>query len=388
MALATALAVLLALIALSAHAATGVLVVVRAAAGIDVTPYELRLRSELQTEGLDAVVVNATAVNQDTKALAGRFGASDVIEVTVTGDDVGAWVWVTDPSVSLEVARNLRVRLPQRDAVTVFALRTVDLLMGAKLELEQQRRAKQSGNTGTPSESASNGKAPLPNGAESKAIVTTDQPKKAAMAQPAGSSEPGARGSAPAAVPASHAAPGMQSRLRLGAGVAMMQFTDRLARRIAPSISASYWITDRLGIGLTATGPFMATILMSSTGLGGENETNRVSIDQEFSWLDARYVWSLSQQLDLEPSLGLGVARYGAAGSGGSAYLGRQAHAFSLISTLGTTLSWRVAPKVRLMVDAACVVRFQTPLVVVEERDETGTSRLNFWGSFGPAWVF
>ncbi|MGC4065784.1 MAG: hypothetical protein QM784_14260 [Polyangiaceae bacterium] len=132
----------------------------------------------------------------------------------------------------------------------------------------------------------------------------------------------------------------------------------------------------------------MATILMSSTGAGGANETNRVTIDQEFAWVDARYVWSLSQQLDLEPSLGLGVSRYGASGTGGSSYLGRQEHVFSLISTLGTTLSWRVAPKVRLMVDAACVLRFQTPLVVVEGRDETGTSRLNFLGFFGPAWVF
>ncbi|MGC4065785.1 MAG: hypothetical protein QM784_14265 [Polyangiaceae bacterium] len=144
---------LFALFVLPVHAANGVLVVMRAAVGVDVTSYELRLRSELQTEGLEAVVVNATAVNQDTKALAGRFGASDVIEVTVTDDDVGAWVWVSEPASSLEVSRSLRVRLPQRDSVTVFALRTVDLLVGAKLELEQQRRAKQAGAAGATNES-------------------------------------------------------------------------------------------------------------------------------------------------------------------------------------------------------------------------------------------
>jgi hypothetical protein len=365
-----------------------VLVVVRAAVELDVTPYELRLRSELQTEGLDAVVVNATAANQDTKGLAGRLGASDVIEVTVTDDQVAAWVWVSDPALSLEVSRSLRVRLPQRDAVTVFALRTVDLLVGAKLELEQQRRAKQASATPPTSESTASGRPSSPGGTEPKAVTAPNRQKSGAepVAKPAASTN--GQGSAASGSAASVRSEGMRSRLRLGAGVSLMQFTDRLSRRVAPSIFASYWVTDRVGIGLTATGPFMATILMSSSGASGENETNRVTIDQEFLWADARYGWALSQDLDLEPNLGFGVARYGVFGAGGSTYVGRHDQALSFISTLGTTLSWRVSPKVRLMVDATCVVRLQTPLVVVEGRDETGTSRLNFWGSFGPAWVF
>lgn len=347
----------------------------------DPAPYELRLRSELRTEGLDALLVNAGSKDGDLKPLAARYGANSVIEVVLGDAEATASVWVSEPSLPLEIARTIKVSLTQRDAVAVLALRAVNLYVGARLELDQQRKTRQQ----------------LPSSGE----LAPEPSKTSAPGQVRDVAAPARTGPANAARPAASTNRGVESksgeklrlkrfvdasideRYRLGGGVALMQFTDKLDRRIAPSLEFVVTLPQNWRIGVTATGPFLATRPITY-----RNENSSIVIDQEFLWLDGRFRLKLGDQLDLEPALGLGVARYGVAGQGSISLAGREVQTVSVINNLGCSLVWRLAPRVRLLVGLEGVLRWQTPRAMAAGKDVTGTSRLNFWGFFGPAWAF
>jgi hypothetical protein len=359
---------------------------------VDASPYELRLRSELQTEGIEAVVINSNVSTNEPQALAKRFGVNGIIDVTLTSaSEATAWVWVSDSTIALEITRSIRVSLTQRDSVAVFALRCVDLYRGAKLELEQQRRARLPAPTlGTEAATPPPGSLPAPTLAPTPTEVPATQRPNAEEQNATKSSLESAKNvkksakNEPSALDTS--SPSSKGEwARVGVGVSIMQFTDHLQRRLAPSLSTTLALSEKWAMGVTFAAPFIATILVN---VGPDEGLNKVSIDQEFLWLDGRYRWSLSEQFDLEPSLGLGVARYGVSGTGGKTYMGRDVQAYSGLSSVGASLVWRVSLRVRLMTEVACLVRWQTPFATVGTQDETGTSRTNLWGSFGPAWVF
>lgn len=375
-----------------ALAAPGVLVVMRTAGAVDPTPYELRLRSELRTEGIEAVIVSSGAQDGDTKALVGRMGATGAIEVNLSEGEATASVWVREPQLGAEIARSIRVSLTQRDAVSVFALRAVDLLVAARMELEQQRKMRALLPSGEPPGKGGNpsGKEPAPSSsgsAPSKPKASEPGPPKATTAR---SGEPvtQARENTPMKPRATQQVEG-RSRFRLGGGVSLMRFTDKLTFRLAPSLSGAYFFGPSFGVGLNLTGPFLATIFKNSVSPQGVVESNQARIDQEFFWLDARYRLRLSESLDVEPALGLGLSRYAVDGiSQSQVYTARNPSSWSVVSTIGGSLAWRVSPKVRLMAEAAVLLRWATPYVVMDGQDETGKSPLNFWGSVGPAWAF
>jgi hypothetical protein len=364
-------------------------IVVRTTGVVDSSPYELRLRSELQTEGVETIV-DANASSNDPKTLANRFGAYGVIDVTISPEEATALVWVSDPTIALDISRSIKVSLLQRDSVAVFALRCVDLFVGARLELEQQRRLRVPEITTEPPKQSLE---PEPTSTAS-VVPATDKPKTpdtTTFASPGVSKSAKKRDNksmSPASRERNPSVTLKAERFRLGGGIAMMQFTDKLNRRVSAELNASLSLSKHWLIGLTFTGPYLATIVTASSSGDGHYETNQATIDQEFLWLGGRYRWELNSQFELEPNLGLGVARYGVSGDGGVTYTGRHDSAISLQTNVGTTLVWRVSPKIRFLTDLSCAIRWQTPLVVVDGRDETGTSRLNFWGALGPAWVF
>jgi hypothetical protein len=370
-----------------AWAGPGVLVVMHATDVVDASPYELRLRSELQTEGLDAVIINANATTTEPTVLASRLGTNGIIDITLTNDEALASVWVIDSAFALEITRSIKVNLTQRDSVAVFALRTVDLFLGARLELEQQRRLRAPATAGSDVATAPNG---VQSATTASAVTAPSKQKKEARTAKAekATSETSSTSKTTNSKFQSSAGRSYPERVRIGGGIALMQFTDDLQRKIAPSVTATLTLSKHWAMGLTLTGPYVATILTNVQTRAGGVETNQATIDQEFFWLDGRYRWSMSEQFDLEPNLGLGVARYAVSGQGGSTYVGRNAATASLLTSLSASLVWHIAPRVRLVTEVAGLVRWQTPLVMVDGQDETGTSPLNFWGSFGPAWVF
>ena len=365
----------------SAWAGAGVLVLMRRNGIVDISPYELRLRSELQTEGIDAVVVNANSSMSEPKTLANRLGTNGIIEAEFVGEEANVSVWVNDPLLLLEVTRNTKVSLTQKDAVMVFALRTVDLFLGAKLELEQQRRIRAPGVTDA--ESTATGPTSA-NGTPALAFAATDKnkevsktPKKEEIRSNFVISQPSATDRKELYL---RRVPKVRERVRVGASISLMRFTDELKLRVAPSVAVVYSLSRHWATGLTFSGPYVATIFASVGGQSGVIETNPVTIDQEFLWFDVRYRWSMNEQFDLEPNLGLGVARYGVKGVGGETYEGRSGAKLSLFSSFGGSLVWRVSPRVRLVTEVATFIRWQTPKVLVDGRDETGTSSLDVWG--------
>lgn len=380
-------------VAWHASAAPGVLVVVRNNGAVDPTPYELRLRSELRTEGIEAVVASAGAADSDTKSLVARMGVTGVIEVGLADAEATASVWVFEPQLNIEIARSIRVSLTQRDAVSVFALRAVDLFVGAKMELEQQRklRDKSQATDGLPNATNSSTSAPL-----SESTGTAPSKPKTAAAKPKALADekspnvkavPGEGLEAPA--PREKPERARVERFRVGAAIALMKFTDKLSFRLAPSLSGTYALNHSIAVGLTVTGPYVATIFKNTATPNGVVESNQARIDQEFFWIDGRYRIRLGDTFDLEPAIGGGLARYAVDGVVQSAaYKESNPSAWSVITTLGGTLVWRVSPKVRLMADVVCVARWATPRVIMDGQDETGKSALSFWGSVGPAWVF
>jgi hypothetical protein len=373
----------------SAWAGAGVLVLMRRNGIVDISPYELRLRSELQTEGIDAVVVNANSSMSEPKILANRLGTNGIIEAEVVGEEANVSVWVNDPLLLLEVTRNTKVSLTQKDAVMVFALRTVDLFLGAKLELEQQRRIRASGVT--EAESTATGPTSA-NGTPALAFAATDKNKEVSKSPKNEENRSSSVISQPSATARKESnlrsVPKVRERMRVGASISLMRFTDELKLRVAPSVTVVYSLSRHWATGLTFSGPYVATIFASVSGQSGVIETNPVTIDQEFLWFDVRYRWSMNEQFDLEPNLGLGGARYGVKGVGGETYEGRSGAKLSLFSSFGGSLVWRVSPRVRLVTEVATFIRWQTPKVLVDGRDESGTSSLDVWGAFGPAWAF
>jgi hypothetical protein len=373
----------------SAWAGAGVLVFMRKTGIVDTSPYELRLRSELQTEGIDAVVVNANSSMSEPKTMANRLGTNGIIEAAFVGEEANVSVWVNDPSLLLEITRSTKVSLTQKDSVMVFALRSVDLLLGAKLELEQQRRARAPGTTDA---AATSTEPPSANEAKAASFTATDKNKEVSPTpkNDGNRSNPVIRQSSASErkdLPLRRM-PALRERVRVGAAISLMRFTDELKLRIAPSVSVTYSLSRHWATGLTFSGPYVATIFANVGGQSGLIETNPVTIDQEFLWFDVRYRWSMNEQFDLEPNLGLGGARYGVSGEGGETYVGRSGAKLSLFSSFGGSLVWRVSPRVRLVTEVATLIRWQTPKVLVDGRDETGTSSLDVWGAFGPAWVF
>lgn len=370
-----------------AFAANAVLVTIRTTDATDPAPYELRLRSELASEGIDAVVANAGSVGGDAKQFASRFGANAVVEVTVSTNELLTLVWTADANLGLEVTRNLRVSNLQRDAVAVFALRTVDLLQGARLDLEQQRRAKLAANasaaaTSTPTPTAPASSAPTP-------VVAPTQTKSAFTDRP---KPPSPSASTPPAPSKSAAAesrrkrrpvsPAARDRFRIDLGYVLLLSSDRFGWSTAPALSVAWESRFHLGAGLTASGPFLNRL----TAKSGNYD---IAIDQEFLQLELRWTSKVNADWAIEPYLAIGASRYAADGSGAKAPLvGGLATAWSLFTVAGATALWSSGEHLHWFADVAGLARSENPSVQIGGDDRTGNSRWNFMLKLGSGWYF
>ena len=130
------------LLASPAVAEPSVLLVVQGGIDQDPAPCELRLRSELASEGLEVVTASSQARQSllDLEGLARRTGAVAGLSVLVDVQSIDGRLWVTDPSSRADLVRTLHVSRTEADPVSVFALRALEALRGARLELETQRR--------------------------------------------------------------------------------------------------------------------------------------------------------------------------------------------------------------------------------------------------------
>jgi hypothetical protein len=134
-----------------AFAEPSVLLVVQGGIDQDPAPCELRLRSELALEGLEVVTASSQARQSllDLEGLARRTGAVAGLSVLVDVQSIDGRLWVTDPSSHGDLVRTLHVSRAEADPVSVFALRALEALRGARLELETQRRKLSSATLGS-----------------------------------------------------------------------------------------------------------------------------------------------------------------------------------------------------------------------------------------------
>ncbi len=122
--------------------ADSVLLMVQAGIDQDPAPCELRLRSEFAAEGLEVVTASTRAKQSllDLEGLARRTGAVAGLSVMVDVQSIDGRLWVIDPSSRVDLVRTIHVSRTEADPVSVFALRAVEALRGARLELEHQKR--------------------------------------------------------------------------------------------------------------------------------------------------------------------------------------------------------------------------------------------------------
>lgn len=363
-------------------AAASVLVMVRTNDITDPTPYELRLRSELASEGIDAIVANPVEVGGDLRQMAAKFGANAVVEVVVSAHELSTSIWAGDANLAIEVTRQLRISNLQRDAVAVFALSTVDFLRGARLELEQQRRAKMAGAVSNPP--------PTPTPTGQPPPITPPQPKpaeqKSALAiAPSTNHRPKAK-----APPHRDAHPstnkqfaGVSDRFRIELGYALLLTSARFSWSTAPTLALSYSFRSGWRIGVAGGGPFVNHI---STISG----RYRIAVDQELFQFELGRQVALNPQLDLEPYLGLGLSRYAADGRKSEAPLvGNLASAWSVYTVLGAKLVWYFGAHLHLVGDVAGFSRWQAPKVEVADiGNMTGNSRWNLLAKLGFGYAF
>jgi hypothetical protein len=368
-----------------AAAAAAVLVTVRTVDATDPAPYELRLRSELATEAIDAIVANPYSVGGDARQLAMRLGANAVVEVTVSASEVAAFVWAADPTLSLEVTRSVRVSNQQRDAVAVFALRTVDFLQGARLELEQQRRAKTAAaNPAASADGASSDKA----GTSGPTPAAPPKPNTEDALRPAPAKSTGISLGSRVMPPrtrqrreARQDNPASYDRFRLVLDFALHVPFDGFGWSTAPGLSLSWHSRSRWTVGAAFAGPFVNHI-------GTSSGKYRVTVDQEFLWLEFGRCVPLGRAFDFEPHLAIGGSRYAARGEADPPLQGDLATAWSLFTGAGGSLVWHLGFHLHLVGDLAGLGRWQAPLVQVDGTNITRSSRWNLLFRAGLGWSF
>lgn len=353
-----------------------VLVIVRTSDLTDPTPFELRLRSELAAEGINAIVTNPVEPGGDARPTAARFGANAIIDVTVSANEIATTIWAGDANINIEVNRQLRVSNLQRDAVAVFALRTVDFLQGARLELEQQRRAKYA----AANANATNGRSDSTQSPPPTTLQTNPDEVKPTPAH----STRVSRGEAPRVALRSelHRAKPKSERYRVELGLALLLTTDRFHWATSPSLSASYRFDSRWMVGATFAGPFVNHVNTTS----GQY---RITVDQELLQFEFGRCLPLNSRLDLEPFVGVGGSRYAADGRASPAPLvGHYATAWSLYNAMGSRLVWHLGPHLHFVGDVAGFGRWQAPRVQVDIGDLTGSSRWNLLMKLTLGWSF
>ena len=372
-------------IAPRAFADSSVLLVVAGAADQDTAPYELRLRSEFAAEGLDVVTTSGRSQQNilDLEGLARRTGATAALGVFVDVQEVQGRLWVSDPNSNADLVRTLRVTRSEGDSVSVFALRAVEALRGARLELEQQRRRLstpspgETGNaTGTNTNPSPTGTATSPSNVVPVPPKTNNNPPKP-IAKP-----PPAAARKPAKTPAKPS-PNLQQRWTIACRAILGYDNNGLDWVYAPAIDARYRLWKRLSVGLAFDGPFISQ---------WSGKQGVVHINQELLELQARvsaWRWKSVELEGIGSTAGSRIAVTGIPGNDPTA-LGKAASAHSLGWTIGAGVGAQVHLSSHWIIglDLQWLRRFPAPVIKAGSTDLTGHTDSLILGKFGVGVMF
>ena len=379
-------------IAPRAFADSSVLLVVAGAADQDTAPYELRLRSEFAAEGLDVVTTSGRSQQNilDLEGLARRTGATAALGVFVDVQEVQGRLWVSDPNSNADLVRTLRVTRSEGDAVSVFALRAVEALRGARLELEQQRRrsstpgSSPSETGGNPASGIGTNTNPTPTAAATSPSNVVPVPPKTNNNPPKPVAKPPtAAARKPAKVPAK---PSLNPQPRWTVlGSAIWGYDNNgLGDVKAPAIDARYRLWKRLSAGLAFDGPFISKRTVAAAGV--------VHVNQEFLELQARVSALRWKSIELEgigSTAGSRIAVTGTPGTDPKAP-GKAASAHSLGWTIGAGVGAQVHLSNHWMMglDMQWLRRFPAPVIKAGSTDLTGPTDSLILGKFGVGVMF
>ncbi len=287
-------------IATHAFAEPSVLLVVSGAVDQDTAPFELRLRSEFGAEGLEVVTTSRRSQDDllDLEGLARRTGAVAALSVYVGVQEVQGRFWVSDPKSNADLVRTLHATRLEGDAVSVFALRAVEALRGARLELEQQRRRMVAAGSGAVDSSGNAPPAtaaPAAQAAPAPSVPVPPKPKPAAPKPPT-----------PKIPVRASAAPAARRWTVLLAAVVGAD-ENGMGQIAAPSLGARFRWLDRLSVGLAFNGPFISQRYMPYAG--------HINVDQELLDMQARYTAWRSEWFAFDGFVTTGMSRLGASGT-------------------------------------------------------------------------
>jgi hypothetical protein len=378
-------------IATHAIADASVLLVVAGAADLDTAPYELRLRSELAAEGLEVVTTSGRSQQNilDLEGLARRTGATSALSVYVEAGEVQGRLWVSDPSSSADLVRTLRVMRSEGDPVSVFALRAVEALRGARLELEQQRRRLTSpgsnqaepGGISAPAPAANTNPSPAASGSGPAVPVPPKTNNKPPVNKPPAPKSPTPAALKPAKAPEK---PALSAQRWSVLGSAIVGYDNNgLDWMYAPAIDARYRLWKRLSVGLAFDGPFISK---------RTEKAGVVHVDQEFLELQARVsVWSW-KSVELEgigSTAGSRIAVTGTPGTDPKAP-GRGASAHSLGWTIGAGVGAQVHLSSLWLVglDLQWLRRVPAPVIIAGTAHLTGPTDSLILGKLGVGVMF
>lgn len=380
-----ACACLLAVLSLAhdAHADSSVLLVVKGAPDQDTAPYELRLRSEFAAEGLEVVTASGRSQQNllDLEGLARRTGAVAALSVYIDAQEVQGRLWVSDPNSSADLVRTLHVLRAEGDSVSVFALRAVEALRGARLELEQQRKRMITA-SGTSGESGEAAAAPASGGATSVPGAQTANPVSA-PSRPNTKPEPNKPKPEPKTSDAKKIP--LQGRRRemhwtVLVGASGGFDLNGLGLIAAPFLDLRYRVWQRLSLGASLEGPFLKR---------KGNYAGVVQVDQELLELQARLCLVNSRRLTVEGLMSTGPSRYAVAGTQPSIPgTGEDAQSVGWLFGAGAGAQLALTGHWIMALDLEWLRRFPSPVIYAGKNRLTGETDSLVLGKIGMGVVF
>jgi hypothetical protein len=360
-------------IAARAFADPSVVLVVSGAADQDTAPFELRLRSEFGAEGLEVVTTSRRSQDDllDLEGLARRTGAVAALSVYVGVQEVQGRLWVSDPKSNVDLVRMIRATRLEGDAVSVFALRAVEALRGARLELEQQRRRMVAAGSSTADVSGSAPATAAP-AAQAAPPPSVSVPPKPNPPKPT---------PAPPKTPAR--APVAPEARRWTALLAAVVGADQngIGQIAAPALGVRFRWFNRISLGLAFEGPFVSQRRMPYAGV--------IQVDQELLDAQARYTAWRSDWFAFDAFLTTGISRVGVSGTRTEVPdTGRTAQALGWTFGVGLGADAHLTERWLLGLDLQWIRREPAPVIHAGTGTLTGKRDPLILGKLGVGFVF
>jgi len=374
-------------IATRAFAESSVLLVVTGAADQDTAPYELRLRSEFGAEGFEVVTTSGRSQQNllDLEGLARRTGAVAALSVHVDAQEVQGRLWVSDPNSNADLVRTLRVIRAEGDAVSVFALRAVEALRGARLELEQQRKRMTASGTnagdtsGNTSATTASGAKPAQTG---PAATTVPVPPKTNPNPPVHKSPQAVRTPPVNAKPAQKPVPtrGAPTRWTIIGGLVVGHDQNGLGSIWGPTLEARYRWSPRVSLGVAFDGPLIAQ---------RHTQAGLVDVNQELLELQGRVALMQRKWVDIEGIASIAGSRFAVSGTvNQSSFVAGSAHSLGWTVGVGAGVALNLSSHWILGFDLEWLRRFPAPVVRAGSGHLTGDTDSLLLGKLGVGFTF